>query len=149
MTGESSTQRASNAENVSICWRHHVLHEIHIYRFSLIIHCLDWSSISALEHYDDVIMRHNDVIMRLKSPASPLFTETFIRAQFKENIKAPRHWPLCGEFTGDRWIPRTKGQLRGKCFHLMTSSWNLSFLLYTRIYHQPFSICLMTIDWMW
>ena len=22
-----------------------------------------------------------------------------------------------------RWIPRTKGQLRGKCFHLMTSSW--------------------------
>ena len=24
----------------------------------------------------------------------------------------------------DRWMPRTKGQLRGKCFHLMTSSWN-------------------------
>ena len=24
----------------------------------------------------------------------------------------------------DRWIPRTKGQLRGKCFHLMTSSWS-------------------------
>ena len=23
----------------------------------------------------------------------------------------------------DRWIPRTKGQLRGKYFHLMTSSW--------------------------
>ena len=19
--------------------------------------------------------------------------------------QAPRHWPLCGEFTGDRWIP--------------------------------------------
>ena len=28
----------------------------------------------------------------------------------EENIKAPRHWPLCGEFTGDRWIPRTYGQ---------------------------------------
>ena len=24
----------------------------------------------------------------------------------------------------DRWIPRTKGQLRGKWFHLMTSSWD-------------------------
>ena len=24
--------------------------------------------------------------------------------------------------TGDRWIPRTKGQWHGKCFHLMTSS---------------------------
>ena len=36
---------------------------------------------------------------------------------------APRHWPLCGEFTGgDRWIPRTNGQSRGKCFYLMRSS---------------------------
>ena len=24
----------------------------------------------------------------------------------------------------DRWSPRTKGQWRGKCFHLMTSSWS-------------------------
>ena len=28
--------------------------------------------------------------------------------QIKENIKSPRHWPLCGEFTGDRWIPRIR-----------------------------------------
>ena len=39
-----------------------------------------------------------------------MFTQTFIQAQIKENTKAPRHWPLCGEFTDDRWIPRTKGQ---------------------------------------
>ena len=44
-----------------------------------------------------------------------------LRGQIKENIKAPHHWPLCGEFTCDRWIPRTRGQLRGKCFHVMTS----------------------------
>ena len=42
----------------------------------------------------------------------------------KENIKAPRHWPLCGEFNGDWWIRRTYGQLRRKYFHLMTSSWS-------------------------
>ena len=30
--------------------------------------------------------------------------------------------PLCGEFTGDRGSPRTKGQWRGKCFHSMMSS---------------------------
>ena len=59
---------------------------------------------------------------RLKPPASRLFTQPFIRAQIIENIKAPCHWLLCGEFTGNRWIPRTKGQERGKCFHLMTSS---------------------------
>ena len=28
------------------------------------------------------------------------FTQPFIEAQIRENIKAPRHWPLCGEFTG-------------------------------------------------
>ena len=28
----------------------------------------------------------------------------------------------------DRWIPRTKGQLRGKCFHLRTSSCAFSLL---------------------
>ena len=39
------------------------------------------------------------------------------KAQIKENIKAPRHWPLWGKFTGD------KGPVTRKCFHLMTSSW--------------------------
>ena len=38
------------------------------------------------------------------------FTQSFILAQIKENIKYARHWPLWGEFTGDLWIPRTKGQ---------------------------------------
>ena len=33
-----------------------------------------------------------------------------LKAQMKENTKAPRHRPLCGEFTDDRWIPHTKGQ---------------------------------------
>ena len=33
----------------------------------------------------------------------------------------------------DRWIPRTNGQQRGKCFHLMTSSWWGS-LSYTQCY---------------
>ena len=34
----------------------------------------------------------------------------FVRVQIKENIKAPCHWPLWGESTGDRQIPLTKGQ---------------------------------------
>ena len=39
-----------------------------------------------------------------------LFAQQYVQAQIKENIKAPRHWPLWGEFTGNRWIPHTKGQ---------------------------------------
>ena len=31
---------------------------------------------------------------RLKSPASLLFIQPFIQAQIKENIRAPRHWPV-------------------------------------------------------
>ena len=29
----------------------------------------------------------------------------FIQTQIKENHKAPRHWPLCGEFTGTDDFP--------------------------------------------
>ena len=64
-------------------------------------------------HYSDIIMNTR---WHLKSPVSRLFTQPFTRAHIKENIKAPGHWPLCGEFTGDRWIPRTNGQQPGKCF---------------------------------
>ena len=34
----------------------------------------------------------------------------------------------------DRWIPRTKGQLRGKCFHLMTSSCKEEICQFSRRY---------------
>ena len=57
-------------------------------------------------HFSNVIMARR----HLKSPASRLFTQPFIETQIKENIKAPRHWPLWGEFTDDHWIPRIKGQ---------------------------------------
>ena len=67
-------------------------------------------------HYND----HNG--RDYGSNQQPHITQPFIQAQIKENIKAPRHWPLWGKFTDDRWIPRTNGQWRGKCFPLMTSS---------------------------
>ena len=52
-------------------------------------------------HYCDVIMS----TVRLNSPASRLFTQPFIQTQIKENFKASRHWPLCGEFTGTGKFP--------------------------------------------
>ena len=48
--------------------------------------------------------------LRLKSPASRLFTQIFIQMQIIENIIALCHCPLCGEFIGDRWILRTNDQ---------------------------------------
>ena len=37
--------------------------------------------------------------------------------QIKKNIKAPCHWHLIGESSGNRWIPFTKGQWHGKWRH--------------------------------
>ena len=58
----------------------------------------------------------------------------FVQAQINENIKAPHHWPLWVEFTGDRWIPLTKGQWRGKCFTFMTSPCMRSVGIFHQIY---------------
>ena len=56
----------------------------------------------TLQHYGDVIM---GTIASKKSPASRLFTQPFIQTQINENVKAPRHWPLCREFTGTGEFP--------------------------------------------
>ena len=73
---------------------------------------------------------------RLKSPAFHLFAQSFVEAQIKENIKAPRQWTLWWESTCDRWIHLTKGQLRGKCLHLMTSSWLSWFDMLYLVWNQ-------------
>ena len=53
---------------------------------------------------------------RLQSSAYRLFAQPFVHAQIKENIKAPRHWPLWGESTGDRRILLIKGPVTRKMF---------------------------------
>ena len=57
-------------------------------------------------HYNDVII----VVIASQITNLRLFSQPFIQTQVKGNIKAPRYWPLCGGFPGDRWIPRTYGQ---------------------------------------
>ena len=69
-------------------------------------------------HYNGVIMS----AMASQITSVSMVCSTVVQTQINENIKAPRHWPLWGEFTGDQWIPLTKGQQRGKWYHLMTSS---------------------------
>ena len=57
-------------------------------------------------HYSDIIMG------AMASPITSLAIvySIVIQAHITENIKAPRHLPLWGEFTGDRWIPRANCQ---------------------------------------
>ena len=71
-------------------------------------------------HYDDVIMT---------KIASQITSLTVVYWTVYPDVNQRRHkssaslafvWGI----HPDRWIPRTKGQLCGKCFHLMTSSWS-------------------------
>ena len=38
-----------------------------------------------------------------------IFHPTVYSQAVQRNIKHPRHWPMWGEFNGERWISRTKG----------------------------------------
>ena len=94
------------------------------YTFVTILH--NWYTGESV--FKDHITHYSDVIMSAMASQIISFTiaysTVYLGADQRKHIKALRHWPLWAEFTGDRWIPRTKGQLRGKCFHLMTSSWS-------------------------
>ena len=56
------------------------------------------------------LLRHNERDCVSNHQSHDCLLNRLFKAQTKENIKAPRHWPLSGELTGHRWIPRTKGQ---------------------------------------
>ena len=55
------------------------------------------------KHYSDVTW----ISWRLKSPATPLHAQRSVQMYLK-NTRYLLHWPLCGESTGDRWIPLTQ-----------------------------------------
>ena len=57
-------------------------------------------------HYGDVIMS----TMAYQITSLSIVYSTVYSGADQESVKAPRQWPLCGEFSGDRWIPRTNGQ---------------------------------------
>ena len=72
-----------------------------------------------LLHYSDVVMgAMAPQITSVSIVYSPVCSGT---GQRKHQSSASL--AFVREITGDRWIPRTKGQYRGKCLHLMTSSW--------------------------
>ena len=71
------------------------------------------------KHYDYVIMGAN---------ASQITSLTIVYSIVYSGADQSKHQSSASlafvrGIHGGRWIPRTKGQLRGKCFHLMTSSW--------------------------
>ena len=70
-------------------------------------------------HYNDVIMT---TIASQITNLTVVYSTVYSDADQRKHQSSASLAFLWG-IHRDRWIPRTKGQLRGKCFHLMTSSW--------------------------
>ena len=83
------------------------------YSFMLLISRHHWSL-----HYDDVIM---SVIASQITSLTIVYSTVYSDSDQRKHQSSTSLAFVWG-IHRDRWIPRTKGQLRGKCFHLMTSS---------------------------
>ena len=54
--------------------------------------------------------RHNEPEAVSNHQPCDCLHKRLFRRRSEKTPKASHHWPLCGEFTGDRRIPRTKGK---------------------------------------
>ena len=93
-----------------LSYQHGNLHHIVKIRLSL--------QKKSLDHYTDVIMTTMESqITSLTVVYSTVYSDTDQRKHQSSASLA-----FVKGIHRDRWIPRTKGQLREKCFHLMTTS---------------------------
>ena len=79
--------------------------------------CMSSWSLNNLPKY---VSNYSDVTMSTMASQITVSSVCSTVCSGAENIKASRYWPQWGRH---RWNPLTKGQWRGKCFHLMRSSW--------------------------
>ena len=77
-----------------------------------------WDNNITMSHYSDVIMT---TIASLITSLAVVYSAVYSDADQRKHQSSASLAFVWG-IHRDRWIPRTKGQLRGKCFHLMTSS---------------------------
>ena len=82
-----------------------------------------WQAIIWATHYTDVIM--TTMASQITS-LTVVYSTVYLDADQRKHQSSASLAFVWG-IHRDRWIPHTKGQLRGKCFHLMTSSWMALF----------------------
>ena len=92
-------------------------------------------------YYNDVIM--TTIASQITSPMF-VYSTVYSDADQRKHQSSASLAFVWGIYQ-DRWIPRTKGQLRGKCFHLMTSSWVHG--INTTIFSQFHASCGVLATW--
>ena len=97
----------------------------HVYNYAMESIFISWRHHDLALHW-----RHNDRDgVSSHQPHGCLLNHLF-RRRSKKTSKLHVTGLCVWGIHRDRWIPRTKGQLRGKCFHLMTSSWVVWYVRY-------------------
>ena len=81
-------------------------------------------TIEEVSHYNDVPMS----AMAFQITSFPNFCTVIYSGLDHRKHQSTAPLAFVRGFTGDRWIPRTKGQAYGKGFHLMTSSCNIELI---------------------
>ena len=66
---------------------------------------------------------------------------SIIQAQIKENIKAPRHWPLWGEFTAE--FPVQRASNAENEYHTANKSKRVQFMHSVTLYCVTRSQCIV------
>ena len=128
------------SSNAEICVRDNVFNHIHEYFILNRIKChAQIANTGTHSQYGDRVVgicniafpwHYGDVIMT--TIASQITSLTVVYSIVYSDADQRKHQSSASlafvwGIHRDRWIPRTKGQLRGKCFHLMTSSWHNSY----------------------
>ena len=133
-------------------WRHCSLAPTHRYTNQIgiafeIVWYMDFIfDLRSDKRYLCIVMHYRDVIMG--TIASQITSLTIVYSIVYSDLDQRKHQSsaslaFVGGIHRDRWIPRTKGQLRGKCFHLMTSSCFQIFCIYCIAYlHHYFALFL-------
>ena len=112
---------------------------IKVYACNYIHHFVGCNYSSTPIHYDDVIMTTiASQITSLMVVYSTVYSDAD-QSKHQSSASLVFVWGI----HRDRWIPRTKGQLRGKCIHLMTSSCSMA-LKWMGNYTPPFYVNVIT-----
>ena len=149
--GECSAQRASNAENVSIWWRHRVLclpfdtshcHTVHPKQYAHALYrILLWLGSNQFTHTVQDDFTRSTVELQWTTPFRVIFVNRHYKSnkngidqRYKHNkahqnhddvIKwkhFPRYLPFMRESTGHRWIPLTKASNTELWYFLWSAS---------------------------
>ena len=86
---------------------------------------------SSIQHWGKPGTHYSDVIMTTIASQITRLTVVYSTVYSDADQRKHRSSTSLAFVRGihrNRWIPRWKGQLRGKCFHLMTPSWHANIL---------------------